>query len=104
MFVLSDVYVLHVCCALTLFQHTFVTHACNMRLRTRITTRYAAFRNTAFGSTVALDLIGVPNMQYDDVRLDSVKTVFRVFTPEYRVPKSNFKGLVHIHNCSRTSP
>ena len=39
--------------------------------------------------TVALDLIGVPNMQYDNVRLDSVKTVFRVVTPEYRVPKSN---------------
>ena len=53
----------------------------------RITTRYAAFRNTAFSSTVALYLIGVPNMQYDDVRLDSVKAVFRVFSPEYRVPK-----------------
>ena len=36
---------------------------------------YAAFRNTAFSSTVALYLIGVPNMQYDDVRLDSVKAV-----------------------------
>ena len=53
-----------------------------------ITTRYAAFRNTAFSSTVALYLIGVPNMQYDDVRLDSVKTVFRVFSPEYRVPRA----------------
>ena len=50
-------------------------------------TRYAAFRNTAFSSTVALYLIGVPNMQYDDIRLDSVKAVFRVFSPEYRVPK-----------------
>ena len=47
-------------------------------------------------STLALDLIGFPNMQYDDVRLDSVKTVFRVVSPEYHVPKSNFKGLVHI--------
>ena len=51
----------------------------------KITTRYAAFRNTAFSSAVALYLIGVPNMQYDDVRLDSVKTVYRVFSPEYRV-------------------
>ena len=57
--------------------------------RKMITTRYAAFQNTAFSSTVALYLIGVPNMQYDDVRLDSVKTVFRVVSPEYRVPKSN---------------
>ena len=61
-----------------------------------ITTRYLAFRNTAFRSIVALYLIGVPNMQYDDVRLDSVKTVFRVVSPEYHVTKSNFKGLVHI--------
>ena len=64
-----------------------------VREELKITTRYAAFRNTAFSSTVALYLIGVLNMQYDDVRLDSVKAVFRVVSPEYRVPKSNFKGV-----------
>ena len=52
-----------------------------------ITTGSAAFWNTAFSSTVFK--IGVPNMQYDGIRLDSEKTVFGVFSLEYRVPKDN---------------